>query len=219
MANNQKIELISFKTCPFVQRSVILLNEKKVDYEITYIDLANKPDWFLKISPFGKVPVLKVDGEVLFESAVISEYLDEVNPPSIHPADPLQKAKNRAWIEFASALIMGLFGVSIANAENQQEKLEGLRKLLGQLEEQLGDGPWFNGEKLALIDTAFAPFFSRFVIVEELYGQPILEGIPKIRKWGEKLLALESVKNSLVPEFKDLFIEFLQKRGSALVQI
>ena len=69
--------LISFDICPFVQRSVITLEEKGVEYEIKYIELENKPDWFLAISPFGKVPVLQANDTVIFESAVINEYLDE----------------------------------------------------------------------------------------------------------------------------------------------
>ena len=77
MANHT---LISFDICPFVQRSVITLEEKGVKYNIKYIELENKPDWFLAISPFGKVPVLQVNDKVLFESAVINEYLDETVP-------------------------------------------------------------------------------------------------------------------------------------------
>ena len=53
------LKLISHKLCPYVQRAVIALNEKGVPFERIDIDLANKPDWFLKISPLGKVPVLR----------------------------------------------------------------------------------------------------------------------------------------------------------------
>ncbi len=60
------LHLISFKTCPFVQRAVITLKHKNIDFDITYIDLADPPDWFLEISPLEKVPVLKVDDEILF---------------------------------------------------------------------------------------------------------------------------------------------------------
>jgi hypothetical protein len=59
------LHLISFKTCPFVQRAVITLKHKNIDFDITYIDLAEPPDWFLEMSPLGKVPVLKVDDEIL----------------------------------------------------------------------------------------------------------------------------------------------------------
>ena len=98
--------LISFDICPFVQRSVITLEEKEVEYEIKYIELENKPDWFLAISPFGKVPVLQANDTVIFESAVINEFLDEVVPGKrLHPEDPLKRAHNRAWIEFTSSLL------------------------------------------------------------------------------------------------------------------
>jgi glutathionyl-hydroquinone reductase len=77
----QKYHLISSVTCPWVQRSVILLRVKKVDFDVTYINLREKPDWFLKLSPHGKVPVLQVGDEVLFESNAIAEFLDETFEP------------------------------------------------------------------------------------------------------------------------------------------
>ncbi len=83
------LELISFKTCPFVQRAVITLNHKKVEHSVTFIDLADPPDWCLDISPLQKVPLLKVDGLILFESAVINEYLDEITGGDLKPQDPL----------------------------------------------------------------------------------------------------------------------------------
>jgi glutathione S-transferase len=70
------LKLISHTLCPYVQRAVIALLEKGVPFERIDIDLANKPDWFIKISPLGKVPVLVVTDEdgrevALFESNVI----------------------------------------------------------------------------------------------------------------------------------------------------
>ena len=103
-----KYTLISSPTCPFVQRAVIALKEKHVEFDVIHIDLANKPDWFLAISPLGKVPLLRVeaDGEppaIIFESAVILEFLEETIPGErLHPADPLVRAQHRGWIEFAS---------------------------------------------------------------------------------------------------------------------
>ena len=103
------IELISFKTCPFVQRAAITLGYKKVEHKVTFIDLADPPDWFLKISPLAKVPVLKVDGDILFESAVINEYLDDITGGELQPKDSLTRAKNRAWIEFASNMLGNIY--------------------------------------------------------------------------------------------------------------
>src|ERR1700716_3452564 len=113
-----KLKLISHKLCPYVQRAVIALTEKGVPFERIDIDLANKPDWFLAISPLGKVPVLKVerDGHVpaiVFESAVILEYLEETAPgEKLHPADPLERAQHRSWIEFGSSLLSDLYRFS-----------------------------------------------------------------------------------------------------------
>src|ERR1700716_4669276 len=93
------LKLISHKLCPYVQRAVIALTEKGVAFERIDIDLANKPDWFLKISPLGKTPVLQVSDTAIFESAVILEYLEETQPKPLHPGEPLKGAEHRAWIE------------------------------------------------------------------------------------------------------------------------
>ena len=108
-----KLTLISHKLCPYVQRAVIALAEKGVPFERIDVDLASKPDWFLKISPLGKTPVLLVGDTAIFESAVIVEYLEDTQSPALHPADPLERAEHRAWIEFGSAIlndIAGLYG-------------------------------------------------------------------------------------------------------------
>ena len=77
---------------------MIAMRAKDVEFEVTYINLREKPDWFLEISPHGKVPVLVVDGAPLFESNAIAEFLDETVAPRLHPEDPIKRARNRAWI-------------------------------------------------------------------------------------------------------------------------
>src|ERR1700745_1202803 len=107
------LKLISHKLCPYVQRAVIALTEKAVPFERIDVDLANKPDWFLKLSPLGKTPVLLAGDTAIFEPAVILEYLEATQAPPLHPADPLARAEHRAWIEFGSAIlndIAGLYG-------------------------------------------------------------------------------------------------------------
>src|SRR5438445_13357858 len=104
------LKLISHKLCPYVQRAVIALTEKGVPFERIDIDLADKPDWFLKISPLGKVPVLTVateNGEVaLFESNVICEYIEDAQPGArLHQHDPLKRAQHPAWIESGSSIL------------------------------------------------------------------------------------------------------------------
>src|SRR2546430_8165637 len=110
-----KLTLISHDLCPYVQRAVIALDEKGVPFDRVFIDLADKPDWFLAISPLGKVPLLRVGhDDVIFESAVILEYLEETQPNPLYPADPLARARHRAMIEFGSAILSDIWGLEIA---------------------------------------------------------------------------------------------------------
>ncbi len=97
--------LVSHHLCPYVQRAAIVLSEKGVVFERRYVDLAAKPGWFRAISPLGKTPVLLVEDEPLFESAVICEYLDETIAPHLHPLDALERARERGWMEFGSAIL------------------------------------------------------------------------------------------------------------------
>ena len=213
------LELISFKICPFVQRAVITLLEKNIDFDINYIDLKHPPDWFLEISPFGKVPLLRVDGKVLYESAVIVEYLDEISPPSLHPSDPLLKAENRAWIEFGSNLNVEQYGMLIALDQTAyEEKYQAVRKDLQRLEQQLGEGPYFNGAQFALVDAAYAPPLMRFNVIERYYDFKLLNDCPKLRNWQQTLLNRESVKQSVVPEFETLFTDAIRDAGGYAAQ-
>ena len=207
--------LISFDICPFVQRSVIALKEKNVDFKLTYIDLSQPPDWFKSISPMGKVPVLKIDDDaVLFESAVINEYLDETNPPSLHPADPLNRAIHRAWIEFGANLIGRQFGMLTDRSEEGfNRKRETLSGELTHLEQQLGDGPYFAGDRLSLIDCAYAPLFMRFEIMERHHRLGLFDEFPKIARWSKALLAREAVRTSVVEDFETRFCKYMIERN------
>ncbi len=209
------IRLISFKTCPFVQRAVITLKHKQIDFDVDYIDLADPPDWFLEMSPLGKVPVLEVDGEILFESAVINEYLDDITGGELQPEDPLARAKNRAWIEFASDMLGNLYQMKMSKDEERYLHYRGL--LSGQLrriERRLGDGPWFNGEAFTLCDTAFAPLFRQDSVAGGKLAVLDAADTPKTAAWAERLLALPEVRDSVVDEFEDLFLAALRKNGS-----
>ncbi len=213
------IELISFKTCPFVQRAAITLGYKKVEHKVTFIDLADPPDWFLKISPLAKVPVLKVDGEILFESAVINEYLDDITGGELQPKDPLARAKNRAWIEFASNMLGNTYMMKTAAEKGKYEKYRDLLvSQLRRVENRLGDGPWFNGEDFSLADTAFAPWFAHDAVANYRFSVIDAATMPKLDAWSKRLLALPAVKNSVVAEFEDIYLAALETNNCYLWQ-
>ena len=215
-----KPEIISFKLCPFVQRSVIIMLEKGIDFDITYIDLKQPPDWFLAISPFGKVPVLRCGDTVLFESAVINEYIDETHPPELHPADPLLRAQNRAWIEFGSGLNMDIHGVMVAtHADKFSSKCDTVKKELARVEAQLGSGHYLNGEQFSLADAAYAPTLMRLQLINQHYGLDLMAGLPKLKAWAETLAARDSVQHSVVADFAELFHASISNAKSQLARM
>ncbi|UQB41442.1 glutathione S-transferase family protein [Thiomicrospira microaerophila] len=204
-----QLELISFKLCPYVQRAVITLKHKQVDFKITYIDLQNPPEWFNAISPLGKVPVLKVnDDEVLFESSVIQEYIDEITPPSLHPADPLIKAKNRAWIAFGGELMgmQGLHGIIHEKDQVSCEMMIGsIKALLSRLELVHSGQDFFNGQAFCLIDAAYAPMLMRFDLLKQHCNLDLLQDLPKIQAWQKKLMGMSCVQSSVVAELPEMY--------------
>jgi len=214
------LELITFPICPFGQRSLITLIQKELPHRLTYIEPDNRPEWFKQISPLGKVPLLRVNEALsIFESAVINEFIDEISVPRLMPDEPIQRAHNRAWIEFGSACIVQLFQLSVAGDEKSfQSQRKGLNEKLQHLEQVLGDGPYFNAEKLSLVDTTYAPFFLRLELLNELHTIQDLAEFPRLTTWSMALLALASVEAATLPDLKERYLGFLNKRGSWLLQ-
>ena len=198
---------------------MILLRAKDIDFEVTYINLQEKPDWFLKISPHGKVPVLLVDGTPLFESNAIAEYLDEMVKPHLHPADSINRARNRAWTDFVPDFAKGLSGIYYTKSEAEMHAgLAEAPKRVVKLEEALekerdNDGPYFNGDKLCLVDAAYAPVLQRFAFVEAKLKTGVLKDFPLVQAWSDALLANETVTGSVVSHFNDEFVKSLKRRG------
>ena len=191
---------------------MIVLRTKKVDFEVTYINLREKPDWFLKISPHGKVPVLSVGDDVLFESNAIAEFLDETVSPQLHPTDAIKRARNRAWTDFVPDFSKGLSAAYRRDTvEEMEEGRADAEKVLAKLEDAIknergNDGPYFNGNTLCLVDAAYAPFLQRFMIAEAKLNTGLLDVFPLVRAWTEALLSTDlvtgSVAETFVPEFK-----------------
>ena len=213
-------ELISFNVCPFVQRSAIALHEKNVEFKTTYIDLKNPPDWFSDVSPLGKVPVLKVGDAVIFESAVIAEYLDEMYTPSLHPKDLISKAHHRSWTEFASDITNNLFMMLYAKtAESFGELQSKIKKQLHRVEQVIDkQGPFFAGTRFSLVDTAYAPIFLRLNLVEEIFQLNLFKTESRLGLWSNELLKLDSVKDSVVDDFAKIFTSYNENSGGYLAE-
>ena len=219
------LKLISHKLCPYVQRAVIALTEKGIPFERIDIDLANKPDWFLKISPLGKVPVLLVetaDGEVaLFESNVICEYIEDTQGGAkLHPQDPLQRAQHRAWMELGSTILSELWGLeTTTDAATFESKRLAISAKFARVEAALAAGPFFSGEAFSLVDAVFAPIFRYFDVFDELTDLAVFEDTPKVRKWRAELAKRPSVKAAVGADYPQLLRAFLARHDAHLLKL
>ncbi|MGV8989460.1 MAG: glutathione S-transferase family protein [Cypionkella sp.] len=211
------LHLISHTLCPYVQRAAISLTEKGVAFERTNIDLANKPDWFLAISPLGKTPVLLVDDVPIFEFAVILEYLEDTQPHPLHPQDPLERARHRAWIEFGSAILNDIAGLySAADDQALHAKVAALRTKFTRLNGELGEGPYFAGERFTLVDVVFGPVFRYFDTFDRIADFGIFSGLSHVQVWRGALALRASIASAVSTDYPELLERFIQRRGSRL---
>lgn len=201
------LRLVSFKLCPFVQRAAIVLRHKQLAHDIEFIELNDKPAWFLELSPLGKVPILQVDDTVLFESQAIAEYLDETHEPRMHPSDPLRRAQHRGYIELVSNGLMAAYQLHTQPADEAATKplVDKLKSLLELLDHARRGKPFFDGEQLSLVDAAAAPLLMRVTWMEELHDFGVFSSLPGVAQWRDALMANDAVRGSAVPDIVDLF--------------
>ncbi|NRB19440.1 MAG: glutathione S-transferase family protein [Rhodobacteraceae bacterium] len=208
--------LISHDLCPYVQRAVIVLLEKNIPHRRSYIDLGDRPDWFQKMSPLGRVPLLQTGDHVLFESQVIAEYLDEITPGSLHPSDPLDKARHRAWIEFGSEVLksIGVFynapdGASFATAR------AALRRQLARVEVEVS-GPFFQGGQFHMVDAVWGTIFRYFDTMDPILDQDLLQDLPGLAAWRGVLADRPSIKNAVPEGYPARLRVFLARRSGPM---
>lgn len=211
------LTLISHSLCPYVQRAAIVLAEKGIAFERKDIGLAHKPDWFLKVSPLGKTPVLLVGDQAVFESAVICEYLDETAAPRLHPEDALQRAQHRSWMEFGSAVLnnIGTF-YNAPSEEALAASATALHQKFQQVEAVLGEGPWFSGEHFSMVDAVFGPVFRYFDVFDGIGDFGVFNHMSRVNAWRRALTQRASVRNAVSPDYPQLLQAFVQQRDSAL---
>ena len=211
------LKLISFTICPYVQRAMIVLNEKNISFDIEYIDLSAPPPWFYDVSPLEKVPILLVDGTPLFESMVICEYLDEITPGSLYPADAFEKAQNRSWIEFGNHILRSTFDFLRTDDSKKFNHLKSsLTDHFEVLEDEFSTGDYFNGSDFSMVDAVYAPIFRYQKLISDHKDYGIFEDAPNVKAWGERLLERPSVIKSVSESYDEGVTKFLKKQNSIL---
>lgn len=217
------LKLISFDLCPFVQRAVIMLKEKGRTPAVEYIDLSNKPQWFLDISPRGKVPVLVADETPIFESQAIVEFLEEVVPePPLRASDPVGRARDRAWFAVASEdLLMNQYRMDYGTEEADVRAAKAnLDKALDRVEPELEGREFLSGDgtRFGMADVAMAPFLYRAQGDKDRGWVDLFEGRPKIAAWAERILSRPSVQTSVPEDFEQRSVSRLAQAGAWMVE-
>ena len=211
------LRLISHKLCPFVQRALIVMAERDIPHELRFVDMGEKPDWLLKVSPTGEVPVLCVEGKPLYESTAIIEYLNDISGGSLHPDDPFERARNRAWVELASEVQKKIGALRSAKDEDAFEMhVATLRRRFVSLEDEIGNGPFFNGEYFALVDAAFAPAFRYLDVVDPEGRLGFFDALEKVNRWREALDERPSVRGAVVEDYSERLLKFLSGLDTVL---
>lgn len=184
------IELFSARVCPFAHRSRLALMEKGIPFRLIEIDLRNKPPWYREVSPTGAVPALRQGDFLLRESLIINEYVDELAPdPPLLPPSAQLRAQARLWIDFSSSRFVPLFYRLLkAQAEDDrnafgEEMLTVLASLDKELERRKGEGRYWFGWQVGLVDIAFYPWFERWAVLEHYRGVPIPGGMESLLGW------------------------------------
>lgn len=205
------IKVVSFKICPFVQRVTVILEAKKLPYEIEYISLSDKPDWFLEVSPTGQVPVLiSESGVALFESDAIAEYLDEIAAPLEAVLTPEQRALDRAWsYQATKRYLVQCSTMRSADKETLLERSAKLGKVFAKAEKQITEsGAYFKGEQLSNVDMAWLPLLHRADIIRQHTGFDLLQGFPRVQAWQQALMATGLAVRSVSEDFEQRFTDF-----------
>jgi glutathione S-transferase len=197
-----EVEIFSAEVCPYAQRTRMVLIEKGVDFTLREVDLANKPDWFLGVSPYAKVPVIRHQGRVVYESAIINEYLDEVYPePPMMPEAPGARATVRIWIDFMNMKLLPCFYrlLMAQEPEKQAQEAETLTahfRLVETAVRDEGSGPYLFGARLSLADLSLYPWFERLPALEHYRGTMLPDDCSRLKSWFDVMEQTKSARET-----------------------
>jgi len=214
------MKIVSFKICPFVQRVLSVAELKRLPYEVIYISLQNKPEWFLKKSPHGKVPLLETDEGFLFESNAICEYLEEAYPDiRLYPENLFQKAIYRAWIELAPRNYMVQCAAQRSTSLEELENKKGNLDLVFEKIEPQIKGPYFSGPSLSMVDAAWFVLLHRTELIKKYSGFDFLQNFQKLTSWRKALMQVDPLQRSVPNDFGAIFCDFYLNEHTYLGQL
>ncbi|MEY4083812.1 MAG: hypothetical protein RL483_1181 [Pseudomonadota bacterium] len=192
--------LYSGTTCPFSQRSRLVLFEKGMDFEIRDVDLFNKPEDISVMNPYGQVPILVERDLILYESNIINEYIDERFPhPQLMPADPVQRARARLLLlNFEREVFIHIDALEKQDPKKVDKARATVRDQLSQLAPVVAKSKYMMGEDFTMIDVALAPLLWRL----DHYGIEMPKAAAPVLKYAERIFARPAFFEALTPSEK-----------------
>ena len=198
------LKLYDYPDCPFCQKVRVVLVEKDLEYETVFVDLRRgeqKTPEFLRLNPYGKVPVLVDDDEVIYDSTVINEYLEDEYPlPHLMPEEDSQGRARVRMLEdycdnsFIPPTTMLLAQVRKPEAERDAQRVEQtreeLRRCLYFLRDKLDGHEYLVGNEFTLADVAFAP---RMMVLGRL-GFEFEPALASVQTWLDRIRVRPSVR-------------------------
>ncbi|XP_078595903.1 glutathione S-transferase omega-1-like isoform X2 [Branchiostoma floridae x Branchiostoma japonicum] len=183
--------------CPYAQRTRLFLATKGIEYETIYVNLKEKPEWFLEKAPLGKVPVLKKDGKIVYESLVCNEYLDGIYPDKcVTPSDPLEKARESMVLALWDAKVIGPYYKLFLMPKEEERPALAKQFIDGmQFIENALTQPFFSGNKAGALDYNLWPWFERLCMLKPIGVELSVDNFPKLTAWMERML--EHLKSRL----------------------
>lgn len=192
----QEIILYSFKRCPFAMRARMALHEKGIPFSVIEEDLKDFSPALKGLHPEAKVPVLVHGDRVVYESAIITEYIDETFPgPALMPTEAGERAEVRLWTYWCNQIFkVSVDQLKYGTARFNEAECEGISDRIGshlqKIESRLNVGRFLVTNQLTLADIHVFPFYrqlSRITPTPDVLGK-----FPKTHQWGAMMAAQPS---------------------------
>jgi len=209
-----KLRLYSMRFCPYAQRVHLVLDAKKIPYDVVYVNLSAKPEWLFDKHPLGKVPAIELeDGTVLYESLILCEYLDSISPTrTLSNPDSLRRAQDKLLIDQFSQFIVAFYNIyKDIDALNSDDILKSLDEFEAELTKR--ESPFFGGSQPGMVDFMIWPWCERADMLIIVAGDRFVlpeKRFPKLLQWKRLMKEDEAVKSSFLDA--SVHVKFMKSR-------
>jgi glutathione S-transferase len=212
------IRLLGLHISVYTRIARLALEEKSIAYQFDEVDIfadAGPPADYLALNPFGTIPCLLHGELVLYETAAITRYIDEIWPgTSLQPDVPAERARMNQVIGMLDSycyqpmvweVYVQRVAVLAGGGKTDEARIEAalpiLQNVLTELDQWRGERSFLAAESISLADLHFYPMLSYFIKTPE--GQTMLASFPRLQQWLQAMDARPSVRATAFPADED----------------